>query len=300
VFVVSYDNPVLKRTGLYRFGLTRAGKVTGFGPVPGGALPGLVNVTLAVSPDGSQVAIAGTPAPRRLGDNPVQPGKIVIVDLATGASRVWQGGMDRPGQQFSIPSVSWTADGKSLVYVAQWCTPQLAYPSTGSCDTDSNVQPSGPVARVQEISVAGRGGRLTSGEVLLRQSARYPKILQALVAPDGQLVALVAHGLHPYLVRFAVPSGRPLAVLYDGQFLHTLLLGLGLGSASLASDSSGRYLLLDINKGFLAGWVHHGQLHLWSGPGSGNYAPLGGVPAVFRAMSIRSRPGDRRGRGWPD
>ena len=194
--------------------------MTGFGPVPGGALPGLVNVTLAVSPDGSQVAIAGTPAPRRLGDNPVQPGKIVIVDLATGASRVWQGGMDRPGQQFSIPSVSWTADGKSLVYVAQWCTPQLAYPSTGSCDTDSNVQPSGPVARVQEISVAGRGGRLTSGEVLLRQSARYPKILQALVAPDGQLVALVAHGLHPYLVRFAVPSGRPLAVLYDGQFLH--------------------------------------------------------------------------------
>jgi hypothetical protein len=268
VFVVSYDNPVLRRTALYSFGLTRTGKVTGFAPVPGGALAGLVEVALAVSPDGSRVAVAGLPAPR--GDaSPLQPARIVVVELRTGARSVWQGGMDRPGQQFGILGVSWTADGKSLVYIAQWCTPRLDYPGNIGCVVTTNISPPRePVALVREISAAGPGGSLKGGHVLLRGTAEYPRILQALVTPDGQLVALVMRQLHPYLVKFAVPGGRPIGVLYGGRLLHGILLSLGgVGAAALASDGSGRYLILNINQGTVYGWVRQGRFR-WIAGGS--------------------------------
>src|SRR5262249_43478317 len=47
------------RTAVYTFTLTRAGKVTDYGLVRNGVLPGMARISVAVSPDGAKVAIAG-------------------------------------------------------------------------------------------------------------------------------------------------------------------------------------------------------------------------------------------------
>lgn len=271
VFVVSYDNPAKKLTRLFEFGLTTHGKVTGFVPVPGGALPGLVHIAMAVSPDGSQVAVAGTPVPPRLADVPVQSAKIVVVDLRTGARRVWQGGMTRPGQQLSIPSVSWSADGSSLVYLAQSCRGQVVYDNqaqplacgarSGNPTAESGITTGGPTTMVRELSLVGPGGRLNEGAVLLRSSPRYPFILQAVTAPGNQLVAVVVRKRNLYIARFAIPSGRPLGQLHEERPVHALLLQLGLPLVVMSADSSGRYLMLTIDEGSWQGWIHHGRAH---------------------------------------
>jgi hypothetical protein len=262
VFVVAYDNPLRRRTGLFRFGLTSTGRVTGFRAIPGGVLPGLVNLAVAVSPDGTQVAVAGTPAPLRQADIPVQPARIVVVSLLTGARRVWQGGMDRPGEQFSIPGVSWTADGTSLVYVAQWCKPRLEYPDTADCYAPGNRFAPDPVSLVREMAVSG-GGPLSSGQVLLRGSVRYPRIVQALLTPSGKLVAFVLRGSHPYLVQLTTHGGNQPVVLFDGGLLAGYVTDMGIQSATLVFDGSGRYAFLDVDQASLPlyGWLRRGRLH---------------------------------------
>ena len=270
VFVVSYDNPAKKLTRLFEFGLTMHGKVTGFVPVPGGALPGLIHIAMAVSPDGSEVAVAGTPVPPRLADVPVQSAKITIVDLRTGTRRVWQGGLTRPGQQLTIPSLSWSANGSSLVYLAQSCRGQVVYDTpaqalacnarTTNPTAESGIPSGSPSTTVREFPVAGPGGRLTEGHVLLRSSPRYPFILQAVTAPRDQLVAVVVRKRNLYIERFAM-DGRPLGQPYEERSVRALLLQLGLPLVVMSADSSGRYLMLNIDAGSWQGWIRHGRVH---------------------------------------
>lgn len=261
LFVVSYTNPVLRRTALFRFGLTRSGKVTDFAQLPGGPLPGLVNPVVAVSPDGTQVAVAGTPPPRHLGDNPVESATVVVVNVLDGSRRTWQGGLNRPGQQFSIPSLSWTADGRSLIYVAQWCKPQLEIPDNATCQSEGSKPASGPVAQVRRLAVTVGGGSLGSGNVLLQGSARPPKIMQALALPDGDLAVVLRAHTHVSVVEFAVPGGHRVRVLYNGNYLSGFLVTLGLRSAELTADSSGRFLMLNTDMGVPHGWIHQGRFH---------------------------------------
>jgi hypothetical protein len=262
VFVVAYNNQVTRQTGLFRFGLTKAGKVTDFAMVPGGALPGMTNPTLAVSPDGSRVAVAGTPDAGTVSADPVEPPSIIVVDLRTGARRVWRGGLARPGWQLSIPSVSWTQDGKTLVLVAQWCRPNLSTPQTALCadETGTAVPTAGPVGQLETLSVTGGGGRLSAGRVIWRGSARYPTILQAVAVPGGEVVALVAHGTHPYLVRLRLAGGQ-ITQVYDGNPVAGETISLGLYSAALTVDASGRYFVITINLGVPTGWVADGVFH---------------------------------------
>jgi hypothetical protein len=43
--------------------------------------------------------------------------KIVVIDLRTGARSVWPGGLYRSGKTFTIPDISWTWDGQSIVFL---------------------------------------------------------------------------------------------------------------------------------------------------------------------------------------
>lgn len=150
----------------------------------------------AVSPDGSQLALAVASAHDDSSASTVAS-QILVINLRTGAHEIWRGGLDRTGQTFGIVDLSWTGDGKSLVYLAKWCPPNyLGYGLYGgfNCSTLGHhkhpVQFEGSQA-VREVSVTTGGGTLNQGPVLLSQSARNMSLTQALINPGGtQLYAL--------------------------------------------------------------------------------------------------------------
>jgi hypothetical protein len=261
LFVVSFNNPARHRTGLFQFGLTASGKVTKLHKVAGGDLPGLVDISMAVSPDMRRVAIAGLPAPRHAGDWAKGSAKIIVVDLRTGGQTVIQGGMSRPGQQFSIPSLAWTPNGKSLIYVAQWCQPQQDVAGSNALcgSSDGRLAVGQPVSEVRKVSAAAGDSTLNHGPVLLRPTRRYPDILQVVMTRPGRIIALVRRGHHPSLVQFAIPGGRLAEVLYPGNRWNRILAGIGLNHADLSVDGSGNYLIVQADA--IGGWIHEGRFH---------------------------------------
>ena len=128
-FFVVAAAPGIQGQRLYRFRLTSTGQVTGFAPLPGGTL-GNRNWTadaIAASPDGSRVAVSLSWAGPVCGNGPgepacphfsTRPSYIDIIETATGTRSVWRGGTSNA---FTVASLSWTADGRQLVYLGQSC-----------------------------------------------------------------------------------------------------------------------------------------------------------------------------------
>jgi len=239
------------RTAVYTFTLTRAGKVADYGLVRNGVLPGMARISVAVSPDGAKVAIAGN-MPEALAAGLVaasglRDARIVVIDLRTGSRAVFAGGLSRRGRQLGINSVSWADGGRSLVYLAQWCD-QVDVSFNTACDGSHR-----PVTQLRMIRAPARGGTLGGGRTLLRGTARFPAILQAQASPDGRTVlALADQAGRLTLARFAVPSGRLTAVLYRGGEVAL--------DSFLSADGSGHYPIIVENDGTVIGWVHHGSL----------------------------------------
>jgi hypothetical protein len=222
--------PALER--IYRFRVTASGRVTGFAAIPGAPLGGGAwsADAIAASPNGAQVAVSlgakqadgncGTPGQPACPPQAGRPDYLVVVNTATGARSVWRGGVSRPGTTFGIASLSWTADGRELVFLGQWC-------AGGSEDNETcAVRGEGRDAEVWALNPASGGGALDSGHLLLRQSARYPYIAQALISPDGRtIIAAVLTGralsydsyLFPgnlAVTQISATTGRRLGVLY--------------------------------------------------------------------------------------
>jgi hypothetical protein len=258
------------QTWILTFSITGSGSVTPLTTVKGGLLshqpPGLQTWgDLAVSPDGSKLALTVDSSDHISNTSPGYSDKIIVIDLRTGQRTQWQGGLYRPGKQFSIPDLSWSADGRSLVFLGQWCDP--AGQGT-SCDGTSG--PGGyRDAQVWSLSAAG-GGSLDRGRVLLRQSARYPLIAQALGGPHGSdLTVAVLSGQANKL------GERPELTVEDVSAATGAVRGVnyrvsraqGLGGFPqqvwLAADPSGQHLLISyaVDGGFIIGWIGHGALH---------------------------------------
>jgi hypothetical protein len=251
---------------IYHFGLTAAGQVTGFGPLPGGLLTNQATA-MAATADGSRLAVA-------ISAGPFSTSTIAVINVRTGARSVWQGGLARPGfRGAQIGSLSWTAD-QQLVFTTQWCKPFEV--NSQACEAAEHGYRR--AAEVREITTATAGGRLNSGRLLLRQSARYPFIAAAMISPDGQTItALVMHGPVERQAPGSVPrklavlqisatSGRQLRVLYQRPLGPT-------GGWTLDPDGSGTHWLLDgfdsygngegprnqMNLGY-NGWISDGRL----------------------------------------
>jgi hypothetical protein len=100
------------QTRIYRFGFN------GIAPnlIKGGVIPGSASVVLhgsmAVSPDGTKLALT-VATPGHDGDGPGSMDELAVIDLRTGIRTTWQGGLDRPGRALLIRDVSWRADGRS-------------------------------------------------------------------------------------------------------------------------------------------------------------------------------------------
>ena len=201
-FYVEYGvvspNLNLAQVWILSFSLTSSGSATPLTMIKGGLLsrqpPGLQSWgSLAVSPDGTRLALTADSSDHITNTSPAYSDKIIVIDLRTGQRTAWQGGLDRPGKTFSIPDLSWSADGRSLVFLAQWCDPPGR-----STSCDGTPGPGGyRDAQVWSLSTATGGGLLSRGRLLLRESARYPLIAQALGGPDRTDLTL------------AVLSGQP-------------------------------------------------------------------------------------------
>jgi hypothetical protein len=274
-FYVEYNTipvTVSSQIRIYAFSITSSGSATPMTPVKGGTFVGRSQIaagSLAVSPDGSELALTA--------DRSLQPSayadfsdQIVVIDLRNGARSTWQGGLDRPGRSLSIADLSWAPDGRSLVFLAQWCASALDACTGGPAPGNYRD------AQARSLRVASGGGALDQGPVLLRTSARYPVIVQAFAGPDGgDLTALVLSGPVSTLTdqtrqvaveRISAATGSVLGTEYRTLYRLIVSLAFGGGKAALiwiSPDPAGRYLLFsyDNGYGFYTGWLSQGELH---------------------------------------
>jgi hypothetical protein len=245
------------KTWVYSFRLTSAGRVTGLAVVRGGVFSGLLaGNSMAVSPDGSKVAVALHPP--LIPSQGAKPAEIGVLDLATGTRTVWAGGLrNRGGLPATIPNVSWASDGRSLVFVSLWC-------NTGAFGSQYCAA-GADYGQVRTLHLTPGGGRLSQGSVLLADSRRYPDIIQARSGPGGKSLTVVVLSARtvglvnskPLELRVTqIPlaggrlgGGRP-RLLYRGAVDGNVQVSLG-------SDAPGRYLILAWARN---GWIDHGRL----------------------------------------
>jgi hypothetical protein len=255
---------------IFSFSLTGSGSVTPQTMIKGGRI---TNQTaglqtwgnLAVSPDGTKLALTADSIDRVPVLAPAYSDKIIVIDLVTGQHTQWQDGLDRTMQQFSIQDLSWSADGRSLIFLGRWC--DLPGP-TASCSGGS-ARGSYSDAQVWSLSVGTGGGPLTRGRLLLRQSARFPLIAQALGGPGGSDLTVGVVSDQVANDKWRVLTVEDVSAV-TGAVLHPdygLSLGRGQGRSPeqvwLAADPSGQHLLVSyaVDGGFVIGWIGDGALH---------------------------------------
>jgi hypothetical protein len=264
-FYVEYGlvspNIDVTQTRIFTFSITSDGTATSLSMLKGGLLshqpPGLQTWgNLAVSPDGSKLALTVNTSNHITNTSPGYSDKIIVIDVRTGQRTQWQGGLDRPGRTFSIPDLSWSADGRSLIFLGQWCT-AMAAPACNGTPGSSGYRD----AQVWSLSTSDGGGPLTRGRLLLRQSARYPLIAQALGGPHGESLAVLSgqpNKFGQWSELTIEEAGSARSVVYRVSRAESPQ------QVGLTADPSGQHLLVSyaVDGGFLIGWIDHGALHL--------------------------------------
>ena len=129
-------------------------------------------------------------------------------------------------------------------------------------------------AEVRALNPATRGG-LDTGRLLLRESARFPYLVQALISPDGATItAVVLHGRGSTVVpgnltvmSFSAATGQPLSVLYQRRLGGTAgpntVPGISWPSArtpSVSTSCSTSASAAGNCTDGANGWIHDGRL----------------------------------------
>jgi len=264
-FVAAYNDWSGLRTALFRFTVTSDGRVAGFSLVRTGHLPGLTELSVAISPNAGQLALAGIPDRSPALATSSGPPRLLVVNLKTGQIRTWHG-LAGTGAADSIENPAWMADG-TLRFLVLTCHGARVVPYSANCEY------SGPTGSEWTLSVRRGSAPLGSGRVLVR----LPGVtVQAQNSPGGDSIAalqiLRSGGIR--IAQFDVPTGRLLQILYRGR---------GAGSnnsyAGLAADGAGKYLLINEDLGTFFGWIGNGQFHRL--PVRGPYGPDEFVAATW-------------------
>src|SRR5260221_8704298 len=146
---------------IYRFNVTRSGRIDGYSLVRGGVLKGLWAGKIAAAPDGSEIAaeVLRPDSSGKLYTNTIPVG-VLVISTRTGHRGLWQAGPYRPGaiQFANAASLSFTGDGRALIVLEARCH---RGPSLTRCGGHADMQ-------VRAFSPAARGGSLERGRVLLR------------------------------------------------------------------------------------------------------------------------------------
>jgi len=174
--------------------------------VRGGVFSGLLAASsMAVSPDGSKVAVVAYPP--LIPSQGAKPAEIGVLDLATGTRTLWVGGLrNRDGLAAKIPGVSWFSDGRSLVFVSVLLADSRRYP---------NIIQARPGAGGKRLTVVVLSAPTVG---LVNPESLELRVIQIPLA-GGRL-----GGERPRLLYHGAVDGNP--------------------DVSLGSDASGRYLIL--------------------------------------------------------
>ena len=268
---------------VYRFRVTREGRVSGFSALPGGVLGrGQWEAsTLAATPDGSRVAVAFT----FVGSNAPDADYIVGIDTATGARTVWRGtARDLGGASFTVQNLSWTgAAADELVFLGRWCRGATTFTNaicrSGSWAAEArSLDPRGRRSAGQRADAAAPVGPVPLSRAGADQPGRYRAHGCGAPRGGGRLSRGQRYGSgQPVgrgdLRRDRPERGHPLsppagAHLADRRraplprFSAPTLRG-STGCSTGASAGRAGY-----NNGF-NGWIHHGRLvQLWPRDGT--------------------------------
>jgi hypothetical protein len=240
-------------TFVYRFKLTSAGRVGGFSLLGGSELKGLLGDHIAVTPDGSQLAVEVTrpPAKGPFYTNTVTDG-IFVISTKTGARAFWHTGPYVPGAiQFAYGNdLSFTSDGKKLVVEESRCHRTR---NQVNCNGHATEQ-------VRAYGPAAGGGSLERGQILVSRKS----LSDAFITPDGsavneELIACPRRGTCTLTVQRLTLRTRTAVVLYQTR---TGTPFEGVFDRFSSSDPSGRYLILDAGAGNarVNGWIDNGRL----------------------------------------
>lgn len=255
---------------LYKFRLTRAGRVTGFAALPVGALASTTWAAdaLAVSPDGSRIALGmrfvAPPAlcgHGQLCPHQPRPDYVLAINLATGARTAWRWHSSPVIHSFSVASLSWTRNDRELVLFGQWC--EVAR-------TNQTCARGGHLSDAEALYPADGDGWVGGHPLFPEQGPPRSYIVQAQISPDGTSVTVVTlRGVpsrgrvprHLSVERISVAPGsrgQVLAVLYQRRLSDTFDPGLAPDFITLGQDATGQHLLL--SGGGFSGWIDRGRL----------------------------------------
>jgi hypothetical protein len=232
---------------IYRFQLTRSGRISGYSPVPGGVLGRHQPGSITATPDGSQIAV--TVGQAALGVVQSVPAAVYVIDTQTGARAIWHGGPKVLG----AADLTFTDNGSALEFVG------LNKCALGRGGTACE--------ELRTVSPAAAGGQLDSSHVLLPLSAlaTHPgdSVNDVVINPGGAtLAAAIVHSgrragsSSVSVVQYSAVNGRQLRVLYH------LRTGNGFFYRFLTADPTGRYLIFNAGRtsGTRNGWIDHGRL----------------------------------------
>jgi len=239
---------------IYRFRLTAGGHVTGFARLQGGALrAGWAVDALAVSANGSRIAVGAFYYPSHVNPGPEQSDQVVVINTHTGAHRTWRGGSLARGYNFfRVASLSWAGDRK-LAVLGQWCRAVDPNPGGEGCSRWQRQ------AQLRAINPDGPGGRsVLDGRLLLRQAPRT-FLAQALASPDGSVITAMVlrgkiignpqiSGIFPAnlsVEQISATTGHPLGVIYRRYLGDTSMIsGTESNPLTLIADATGSHLIL--------------------------------------------------------
>ncbi|HET7014901.1 MAG TPA: hypothetical protein VFI65_13380 [Streptosporangiaceae bacterium] len=227
---------------IYRFQVSASGKISRFGLIPGGNLVGFKGGTLAVTPDGSWLAMEAGKV--------VRGGifEILVINTKTGASRFWRPDSSGRNGTFEVGSLSFVHGDKELA-VSGGISCQDAGPK---CKRDEEVR---------FLSPATKGGLFSSGKRRIITQAQMGGsgedfITDAYVSQDGKTIIANVDGPKGIrVVELPAQGGKITRTLYQ--------LGPKDGSAKMTVDSSGQFIMWlgfgPRNQFF--GWIGQGKLH---------------------------------------
>jgi hypothetical protein len=230
---------------VYRFQLTKAGRISGYSPVPGGMLGPRRVGGISAAPGGGQLAVASVP-----GSAPAvaqSPDDIYVINTESGSRAVWHGGRKIP----AAGELAFTNRGLALAFIT---------------DVPCGQAGKSKCRELREVAPPAAGGRLSNSRLILRfpTLALSPGdyINDVVLSPDGS--TLIAADVYSAgrgsdavkLIKFSVATGKRLGVIYQ---VHT---GNGFFYRFFGSDPTRRYLLFDAGptSATVNGWIDHGRL----------------------------------------